>query len=684
MSDGKFNTDNLLFLFKVALGSFTAATTALKVTSFNSAMRGGVSADVFFATILHQIPPLFGCNCNGFPCSPLLRAAFYEIEPACYGDRWLRFAFKYVIIGGASYIAISISKIVIRLNVVMLGANLCNQVFFDSAIAAYPEYSSRLAPWRMVMLFFFVYVGFKCQTDLEKIDAWKRKLAHESEADPEAFRQKKYGKGACRAYPAGLWRPRFTSSLAKLGPLLLAPLLRADKVFRKLKTIGNADAVKETKDREKTLIDAKERMAARLKKQEREAAIMLRAEKRHAEKAEKMVRAQHRGKFCGRLSRRAILFFVSLALVLVASAALQFSVRELSPADGWMALAREQAYGGSELDYASRIALMFIVVDVFLILTGLVGLLGSINEGGFALILFGFIMFVLAVCQGVGIAAVHDTHFLQAARDYARTRMDAMYSDLNCTSSVAPPPPWTPLDANLSVAALEGVLAARAPVRGVFQLHCRGAAASSWVNTLASTDSCNFLDQRHLNASRALLAAATAGGGRADGRDVDFDVARAAVAQLDAQLLTIKGIDACMVRNNLQNVTSGVGTFCVCQSTLGEKLQTHMATAAAFAVCLIVLELWLVHCAIYLLHEKKRRSRLKSLAHAAMLSKRAQDKDFDDPENSRRPSLDSPASKQASLMKLASPLNAVRSLAGTPGKVVRSLKSPGNHSRTIV
>ena len=85
-----------------------------------------------------------------------------------------------------------------RLNVVMLGANLCNQVIFDSAMAYSPEYGSRLAPWRMVMLAVLVYLGFNVQADQEKIGAWTAKLASEKEADPDAFAKRKYAKGTSR------------------------------------------------------------------------------------------------------------------------------------------------------------------------------------------------------------------------------------------------------------------------------------------------------------------------------------------------------------------------------------------------------------------------------------------------------------------------------------------------------
>ena len=218
ISGGKFDPANLLYLMKVLLSSFTISTTALKVRPFNAAMRGGVSVNVFLENLLHQVPPLFGCECDGWPCGPLIRGGMYAVEQQCYLDRWFRFAIRYSIIGSVSYIATKMVVIVIRINVVMVGANLCCQVIFDSALAAWPDYGSYIQPYRLAVLGFLTWFGFKSQTALEQIDEHvkKIKLAERGMDDGDASTNVKLPKR-----PPGLWFPWFTMTLHRVAPHLL-------------------------------------------------------------------------------------------------------------------------------------------------------------------------------------------------------------------------------------------------------------------------------------------------------------------------------------------------------------------------------------------------------------------------------------------------------------------------------
>jgi len=160
----------------VILSGFTISVVAMKVTNFNSGMRGSVSSYIFATTVINQIPPQFGCACGGAPCNALVRGAAYLLEQRCYYDRWLRFALNNAVIGVGAFIGMTFDKEVwifykccafsvfyllthesilysfpaltsllvevVRFNVVVLGANLCCQVFFDSALARHPEKGS--------------------------------------------------------------------------------------------------------------------------------------------------------------------------------------------------------------------------------------------------------------------------------------------------------------------------------------------------------------------------------------------------------------------------------------------------------------------------------------------------------------------------------------------------------------
>jgi hypothetical protein len=65
----------------------------VQVPSFDTALKAGITADLVIVTVVHQIPPQFGCICNygTVKCSSVYRTGLYMTENECFWDWWFRF-----------------------------------------------------------------------------------------------------------------------------------------------------------------------------------------------------------------------------------------------------------------------------------------------------------------------------------------------------------------------------------------------------------------------------------------------------------------------------------------------------------------------------------------------------------------------------------------------------------------
>lgn len=170
ISGGRVMPGQIVNLLGIMLGAFSLSTTSLKVPKFKAMMKGGVIADLLVTAITDQIPGIDGCLCEGSPCSPVVNAAQYSIEPSCYKDKWVRWWIKYTVCGTAAIIAMKVQEMVRKWNASLLAANLCNEAIYDTSLALYPAYGLRIQPYRMFTLGMFAGFGFMSQLRLTLLD----------------------------------------------------------------------------------------------------------------------------------------------------------------------------------------------------------------------------------------------------------------------------------------------------------------------------------------------------------------------------------------------------------------------------------------------------------------------------------------------------------------------------------
>jgi hypothetical protein len=176
ISGGRLLPEQLGALLSILLGAFTLAAAALKIKKLNTAMKGGVVANLVFSIVADQIPPQYGCYCvideldEPLKCSPLVNWPAYIVEPRCYEDRWLRFWIKYCCILFFSSMATKAANFVDRLNSSIVAANLINEAIYDTALAVLPDQSSRVQPYRMSTLLMMTSIGIFVQEILEHIE----------------------------------------------------------------------------------------------------------------------------------------------------------------------------------------------------------------------------------------------------------------------------------------------------------------------------------------------------------------------------------------------------------------------------------------------------------------------------------------------------------------------------------
>jgi hypothetical protein len=408
---GSFEPANLHFLFKVILSGFTISVVAMKVTNFNSGMRGSVSSYIFATTVINQIPPQFGCACGGAPCNALVRGAAYLLEERCYYDRWLRFGLNNAVIGVGAFIGMTFDKEVVRFNVVVLGANLCCQVFFDSALARHPEKGSAVQPYRMLALMILGWVGYVCQTQLEAIAEYQEQRAVAKAEERAAA----VGKGAGSLAAASLKGEEGGGVAAKAGngdggqdratgngggdggdgdgdadahlhdfppdqhfnwlvrtlhvkaKVMIAPLLVVDAMAQQLKYIGNAEVRKQQRldlaraklDLARTLDAENTTVLRRLEGEAVAAKAEMDARTGLAEKAARKNERRYRSKMSTeRALKRLFVLALNGALAVLGAVSFEFSARALNDGDDWLKLAGQLLRGRDlgEMDYAVRSA----------------------------------------------------------------------------------------------------------------------------------------------------------------------------------------------------------------------------------------------------------------------------------------------------------------------------------------
>lgn len=214
ISGGKVMPGQIVNLLGIMLGAFSLSTTSLKVPKFKAMMKGGVIADLIVTTITDQIPGSFGCACEGAPCSPVVNAAEYAIEPSCYKDKWMRWWIKYCVCGTAALIAMKVQEMVRKWNASLLAANLCNEAIYDTSLALWPNYGLRIQPYRMFSLGMFACFGFMSQLRLTMLDMG-------------------YDKPFCLR-GMYVW-------LNRIGNVLMVPLLWVNKLGLAMKNLGIAN-----------------------------------------------------------------------------------------------------------------------------------------------------------------------------------------------------------------------------------------------------------------------------------------------------------------------------------------------------------------------------------------------------------------------------------------------------------
>jgi hypothetical protein len=174
-SGGRLMPDQIGNLLNILLSAFTLSTAALKVKKLRASMKGGVIANIFFGTVVDQIPGQRGCMCDDYelgevPCTPATNWALYELEPRCLDDKWLRFWLNYTAMAIMGWVGTQAQKVVDKMNSSMVASNLINEAIYDTTLAVLPQWSTRVQPFRMCTLGLFTMIGFYTQLVLYAMD----------------------------------------------------------------------------------------------------------------------------------------------------------------------------------------------------------------------------------------------------------------------------------------------------------------------------------------------------------------------------------------------------------------------------------------------------------------------------------------------------------------------------------
>jgi hypothetical protein len=188
ISEGRLMPEQLAELLSVLLGAFMLSAAAPKIKKLNTAMKGGVVANLVFSIVAYQIPPPSSIAFATLAATPIQSHAVRLHGGSCTSSRGTLLRrqmaallhIKYSCVLFCSYMATHAANFVDRLNSSMVAANLLNEAIFDTTLAAFPGCGSRMQPFRISALLFMSSVGVFVQGILEK-------LSDPAETDPHTF-----------------------------------------------------------------------------------------------------------------------------------------------------------------------------------------------------------------------------------------------------------------------------------------------------------------------------------------------------------------------------------------------------------------------------------------------------------------------------------------------------------------
>jgi hypothetical protein len=267
-----------------------------------------------------------------------------------------------------------------------------------------------------------------------------------------------------------------------------------------------------------------------------------------------------------------------------------------------------------------RIALYFLLADICVVLTACAGVMAAVFERPRTLLGYACVMLFLAVGQIGAVSVVSDAQMARYSEDYMHGRIESAFRDWGCAASVAPP----------SRSATNSPPLRDPPRTTLFRIDCAsGGVSAEWLERLSTQGSCDYVDERHVNASRAMLDAALAAhpAGGAWGRS------RTLTDQLQERMGRMNEIRACVLQRgererlgsnataatsvSIVSVESHTGVFCVCQHKSGASIMDHFRKATRHTVALIAVELLLCFCCLWLFHEHFKRAQRRKARRQA-------------------------------------------------------------------
>lgn len=425
-------------------------------------------------------------------------------------------------------------------------------------------------------------------------------------------------------FPPDLWCPMLTKPMHRVAPAILGWLLAVEQVAGKLRNVG-------TKEQKEALETAK--AEARIKIEEANAAAdaaeaelkrrgiewkrtevlasakitdlsKLKGKLEHdVDKKRKEVAAKRKARegrlYRTRLGRRLVLLLCNLALVMLGAMSLEYTVGKLNSDKGWGSIG-DSLWSGikrgdvKDLDYASRIAVFFCAADVFVILTGLIGICASVLERPLALLIYATIMFFLAVGEFAATGFVKDAEFIGATQSLARDRLRQLYTTLGCTAAIRPvahPVPYDP------------------PTAGLFTLACveKEGVGARWLQGLTQNN-CDFVDARHINATRWHLVEAL----ERHRAGATYSTVRVQAEKLEQRMVRADAIGHCVAHHGGgKSLESEIGLLCICEHQVGQGMREIMDKVSDYAIALGVLEAILCLLCLAIAQERVRRKFVK-------------------------------------------------------------------------
>ena len=230
---GRMLPTQLTDLQQVLVSAFTISATALKIPPFDAAMKAAIVVGIMVATVLDQIPPLFGCVCeNGeVPCSTVYKHGLYLTENKCFWDRWFRFLVHYSFVLPLAIKAMHNPQRTRNMNVAVLAASFMCSAIFDTVLAVLPAYGSRVQPYRMGGMLLF---GFGSH----KIHCWMRYFDYER----EGFTAERIDADRTAVRPTHMLRMPLLL-IHTVGLIVMMPLRRLDRFCNQLRLFGQQNMI---------------------------------------------------------------------------------------------------------------------------------------------------------------------------------------------------------------------------------------------------------------------------------------------------------------------------------------------------------------------------------------------------------------------------------------------------------